>query len=88
MSSSWRARVCCFVPPLTRGGQEGFAATKLAFYVICRLTPPRAPFSGGKWTNKRFSHILWRLYAMALTIDFSKAIALFSPVFWMAKWNG
>jgi hypothetical protein len=50
-----RASVCCFVPPLTRGGQEGFAAVKWA---LGRDLPPQTPLipplSGGKWANDRF----------------------------------
>jgi hypothetical protein len=50
-----RASVCRSVPPLTRGGQEGFAAVKWA--LGCDL-PPQTPLiphlSGGKWAIDRF----------------------------------
>jgi hypothetical protein len=50
-----RASVCRSVPPLTRGGQEGFAAVKSAWEVIGRpQTPLIPPLSGGKWANDRF----------------------------------
>jgi hypothetical protein len=44
-------------PDKGRGGQEGFAVTKLAFSLIFRPNPPpppSIPLSGGKWANKRF----------------------------------
>jgi hypothetical protein len=50
-----RANVCRSVPPLTRGGQEGFAAVKSAFlHDLLLKTPLISPLSGGKWTDNCF----------------------------------
>jgi hypothetical protein len=62
-----RANVCRFVPPLTRGGQEGFAAVKSAFlHDLLLKTPSFPPCQGGSGQTTAFGHILRLLYAMAL----------------------
>jgi hypothetical protein len=65
-----RASFCRSVPPLTRGGQEGFAAVKLAFvFDLPPQTPLIPPLSGGKWVNDRF-----HLHPTAASCDGSENI--------------
>jgi hypothetical protein len=46
-----------------KGRTGGVCSDRIGFLRVPQ-TPLNPPLSGGKWTNKRFSHILRRLYAM------------------------